>query len=194
MSVVVGIKDGGVVYLGADTQTTIGSNRQQHSLNEVGYKIHRFENGILFGACGSVQTTQVLLANLEIFTLDENGKLTKSWIVKEIIPKMRKILQDAKLLDEDGAMENSFVLAHGDKAYCVYAQFRVVARNDTLSIGAGRGAALYALNQTDIQKTVRERLIEAMEMSAKLVDSISAPYILIDTKNLEFEIVQGGKR
>ena len=193
MSVIVAVKENGVVYMGADSQTTVGNRWKRHCLNETGYKIHRFENGILLGSCGAVQTTQLLLSNPDIFTLDENGTLTKRWIVTKIVPEIQKLLGREKLLNEDGGMENSLVLAHGDKAYALHSYFRVLAKSDFFAIGAGRSSALYALTEQD-GKTVRERLFKAMEMSTELVDSISSPYVFIDTKNLQFELVQGEKR
>ena len=46
MSVIVAIKEDGVVYMGADSQTTAGMRKRSY-LNETGFKIIRLENGML---------------------------------------------------------------------------------------------------------------------------------------------------
>ena len=39
---------------------------------------------------------------------------------------------------------------------------------------------------------VKERLLKALIESAKHTESVSGPYVLIDTKNLEYEVVDKG--
>ena len=64
MSVIVAIKENGVVYMGADSQTTTG-RRKLNDLNETAYKITRFENGMLVGFCGRVAAKQAILSILK---------------------------------------------------------------------------------------------------------------------------------
>ena len=193
MSVVVCIKEGDTVYLGADTQTTLGSRKKLHFINETGFKIKRTDEGILLGACGAVQTTQFLYADPDIFRLNENGELTKEWIVNEIVPKAWKKMKEEKLLDEDGYLESIFLLAYKDKVYQINHDLRVISRGGAFAIGAGQDFSAYPLMGEE-GLGIRERMLKAMEICGENSDSISAPYIFIDTKNLEYEIVEGGKR
>ena len=66
MSVIVAVKENGVVYMGADTQTTSG-RKKHNGLNETAFKIHRLENGILVGFCGKVAAKQTTLSLQGLF-------------------------------------------------------------------------------------------------------------------------------
>lgn len=189
MSVVVAVKEKGVVYMAADTQTT-GGDYMRHNLNEVGFKIKRLENGILLGLCGSVRSEQVLAYTEDVFTLDENGALTKEHLVNEVLPCLYNALGDRGLLKKNGRMDSSCLVAYKDALYQVRADFQVIKRTEYAAIGSGLDRALYALSErTDLP--VRERLYQAVSMSAEKIASVSGPYLLIDTAKAEFEIVQG---
>ena len=49
----------------------------------------------------------------------------------------------------------------------------------------------YALSS---EGNVKDRILQALSSSAKRTESVSGPFVLIDTKKLEYEIVDmGGK-
>ena len=87
MSVIVAIREGDTVYMGADSQRS-SNIRISRGFNESFYKITRFENGILAGFCGPAAVKQRILSEKDIFTLDEDGVLTKKHIVNSVIPKL----------------------------------------------------------------------------------------------------------
>ena len=186
MSVIVAIKENGVVYLGADTQTSAGRKKHNH-LNETGYKIVRLDNGILVGFCGRVASKQVILAIKEIFTLDENDTLTKKHIVKEIVPKLVNKMEQIGD-EESGSLDVSILLAYKDKMYKITSNLDVVHLNEIASTGAGRYYVHYALFGMP-NLPVKERLLKALVESARRTESVAGPYVLIDTKNLEYEVV-----
>ena len=188
MSVVVAVKKDGVIYMGADSLTTVG-NRKFHALNETGYKITRLESGILVGCCGEVSSCQSVTNTPNLFTLDENGTLTKKHIVTNIVPKLLEIYTELGKI-EKGKTENTMLLAYKDKLYCINSNFLVSKYNDFVSIGAGKSYALYHLSNGDL--STKTRLLSALKESAKRTDSVGEPFVLIDTKNLEFEVVEGG--
>lgn len=189
MSVIVAIKENGVVYMGADSQTTAG-RRKYNQLNETAYKIARLNNGILVGFCGRVDAHQLILSMENVFTLDEQGELTKGHIVKEIVPKLvDKIEQIGN--EERGSLDVSIMLAYKDKLYKITAGLDVIHLNENGSDGSGRNLANYFLFEMK-NLSVKERILRALEESAKWNDSVSGPYVLIDTKNLEYEVVDMG--
>ena len=186
MSVIVAVKENGIVYLGADSQTTAGS-KKRHLLNETSYKLQRLENGILVGFCGRVAAKQIVLTMHDLFTLDEQGKLTKRHIVTEIIPKlMDKIEQIGD--EEEGSLDLTILLAHKDSLYKITSKLDVVKLNEVGGSGAGVNFISYNLiNGKDLP--VKERILKALTASAKRADSVAGPYVLIDTDKLEYEIV-----
>lgn len=191
MSVIVAVKENGTIYMGADSQTTAGS-RKHNGLNETSYKVVRLGDGMLVGFCGRVAAEQTILSMREVFTLDANGELTKRHIVKEIVPKL--VDKMGQIGDEEsGALDVSILLAHKDKLYRITSELDVIHLCESGSSGAGRGFVNYAL-QGMKNLPVRERILRALIVSAKRTESVGGPYVLIDTQNLDYEVVDmGGK-
>ena len=143
MSVIVAIKENGVVYMGADSQTSAGKTKE-HRLNETGFKVTRLENGMLVGFCGRVAVRQAILSIAsEVFTLNESGKLDKAHIVKEIIPKFAKYL-NSEGDEENGTLGVSVLLAHKDELYQITTDLDVLHLNEYSASGAGKMYAFYA--------------------------------------------------
>lgn len=192
MSVVVGIKKDGVFYLGADTQITSG-NLIMRGTDKEGYKIKDMGNGLLCCAVGNCDITGNICMHDELFVLPKDG-LTKRFVVKEFAPKVLQIIKDEKLVDEikEGSpdIECGLVLVYKDKCIMLRSDLTVWEVDDALAIGSGKSAAYASLtmsNKTD----VREKLIDALNAASDLITSVSAPYVLIDSKNLEYEIIGG---
>ena len=186
MSVIVAVKENGVVYMGADTQTSAGKIKYNF-INETEYKIKRLDNGVLIGFCGSVAAEQVI--SKDIFTLDEDGRLTKAHIVKEIIPKLiDKMGQIGEI--EKGEMNVSALIAHNEALYRINSNLDVIKLNENGKAGSGLYYVDYALSLKDLP--VRERILKALVESARRTDTVSGPFILIDTKNKTYEIVDMG--
>lgn len=191
MSVIVAIKENGIVYMGADSQTTAGIYKRAY-LNENAFKVARLSNGMLLGFCGMVRTKQAMLGKEDVFTLDENGELTKKHIVQNIIPKLVGMI-DANGDEQNGEIEVSILLAHKDKLYKITSKLDVLALNEFARSGSGFVYVNYALMGMK-HLPVRERILKALTQSAKWADAVSGPYVCIDTKNLEYEVVDmGGK-
>lgn len=191
MSVIVAVKENGVVYMGADTQTTMGV-KKRNGLNETAVKIHRLENGILVGFCGKVAAKQDILSIKDIFVLDENSDLNKKHIVNHIIPKL--VDKMGQIGDEEmGSLDVSIILAYKDKLYRITASLSVICLNDNAKAGAGAYFVNYYLQERK-DLPVKNRIIKSLMASAKQCDSVGGPYVLIDTKNLEYEIIDMGGR
>ena len=188
MSVIVATSENGVVYMGADTQTTVSINRVNR-LCEASHKIVRLENGMLVGFCGRVAVKQTLLSLEDVFVLDERGELNKKHIVETILPTLTS--KKESIGDENGNMCVSILLAHKDKLYKITSEFEVVRLTKFARLGAGSNHTNYAMiERTDLAP--RERILLALRESAKRTESVSGPYILIDTKALTYEIVDMG--
>lgn len=185
MSVIVAIKENGVVYMGADSQTTTGSYKTV-STNQSAVKINRLANGILAGFCGRVAVKQEILSMDGVFTLDEEGNLTKRHIVTQIIPRLADKL-DLFSDEESGELSVSIVLAHKDKLYRIGTDLSVIKLNSFTSSGAGRDFTYYAIESTKGQ-AVKDRILTALYESAMRCDSVCPPFVLIDTQSLEYEI------
>lgn len=116
MSIILAVKESGVVYMGADTQTTRGDTKD-FFLNEVGYKITKTPNGELVGVCGKETVKQTLLSRRGLFSTDEDGRLMKKHIVTEIVLQTINLLREGGWLTRDGTIDASILLAHKDAIY-----------------------------------------------------------------------------
>jgi ATP-dependent protease HslVU (ClpYQ) peptidase subunit len=186
MSVIVAVKENDVVYMGADSQTSIGGNKI-HVLNESGFKIVRQDNGVPVGMCGDVGGHNAVTTEKNFVSLDENGMLTKKHIVNEIIPKL--LSPSLKLYDEKKQdLSISLILAFKDKLYKIMSNLTVIKCNTHTSSGSGKSYTRYDL-YAHSELPVKERIVKALRSSANRDASVGAPFVLIDTKNLEYEIV-----
>lgn len=189
MSVIVAVKENGTIYMGADSQTTTG-RRKRNGLNETAYKITRLENGMLVGFCGKVAAKQAILSMEDVFVLDKEGGINKKHIVKEIVPKLVDKMQ--LIGDEDsGALDVSILLAYKDKLYRITSGLDVLNLNECGRSGAGADFTnWYLFGEKNL--SIRERILKALVASAKRTESVGGPYVLIDTQNQKFEVVDMG--
>ena len=187
MSVIVAVKENDVVYMGADSQTSIGGNKI-HVLNESGFKIVIQENGVLVGMCGDVGGHNAVTTQKNFVSLDENGSLTKKHIVNEIIPKL--LNPNLKIYNEKKQdLSISLIIAFRDKLYKIMSNLTVIRCNTYTSSGSGKNYTRYDMYaHSDLP--VKERIVKALRSSANRDSSVGAPFVLIDSKNLEYEIVE----
>ena len=192
MSVVVGIKKDGVFYLGADTQITNG-DMIFRDFSEEGLKIKNMGNGLLCCMVGTCAVTENICTYEELFVLPEDG-LSKRFVAEEFAPKVFQLVKDEKLVDEikEGKpnIECGLALVYKDKCIILRSDLTVWEVNDTFAIGSGKPAAYASMTVSD-KTDVREKLVDALNAASDLITSVSAPYLLIDSKNLEYEIIGG---
>ena len=192
MSVVIAVKHGDRILFGADTQATCGSDKfNQLSPND--FKVTKFDNGILMSWTGDTQTNQFILAHPEWFTLDEKKGLTKEHIVTKILPQMYEALEEEELLEEADRgtpplIKGSILLAYQDKLFEICRDFQVLRYEDYQASGSGSNCIHYGVSKIDKSKDINEQILHLLRISAKFDANVSAPFILIDTKGLEYTV------
>lgn len=191
MSLVVAYKRNGVIYMGADTQSSTGTTIDR-ALNESGFKITRLANGMLIGICGRIKGHQRIIAQKKWFDVSEKDTFDKRYIVKNIIPELSVLMKD---ISEDKDARNSsmsvrILIAWKDKLFVVSSYFEVFECANYAAIGAGDDYAKYSLSLIKGEDDINEQLLRALRVGACFDSSISAPYILIDNKDKEYKIVE----
>ena len=192
MSLVVAYKKDGTVYMGADTQSSRGSEISR-TLNASGFKISKLPSGILMGVCGLVKGHQKILTQKNWFELPEGKKLDKRYIVKNIIPKLSELMKGIKE-DKDArhsSMEVCLLLAQADRLFMISNQYTVFESHSYAAIGAGADYSEYCLSRAEEADDVHEGLLKALRAGAHFDSTVSAPYVLIDTKDREYAVVEG---
>ena len=193
MSLVVAIKKDDVVYLGADTRTTRGE-RVRSNLAEEDLKIHRM-GSCFVGTAGSVANLQLMTNHPEWFEL--KGKpLTKKFIVQNIIPKYYDLVKEMGKLDIDEENKElpkcdcTFLVTDGKKLFQIDDDFEVIELSKYGQIGCTENIALtFMLNAFD-DYSPNDMILKTLRTSAYRNDGVGAPYVLINTRDNEFEIVE----
>ncbi len=201
MSVIFAIKQGDTVYMGADTQTTISRNgshtgkefftdAQNHY--EGNYKIIKLSNGVLIGYTGEAFFGQRMLVHSEWFDDVPKEGLSKRYIVEKVLPKLFETFKNEGLIDLDSGeieMDLSMLIAYKDKLIRFDRNFDIVDVDRYGVVGSGQIFGLPSMIDTKFD--ARSAIIEALRISAGYDLYVDAPFTLIDTKLLEFEIAEG---
>jgi ATP-dependent protease HslVU (ClpYQ) peptidase subunit len=83
------------------------------------------------------------------------------------------------------------LLAYKDTLYEICSSFVVIKYDNFQTLGEGCDWAIATLANTKSTDDVNERIIKALTISQKHCVKVGAPFLLIDTKNQEFKLVEG---
>ena len=196
MSILLAVKKNNTVYMATDTREIVSGNKR-NNLCEASFKIQKQDNGMLVGITGDRFTRQTLFANSDVFTLNKKGKLTKKHIVTEIVPQIIDLLDAHEMLvqNEDGfiGMKARIILAYQESMFEICAGFLVIKYEDLQALGEASSGAEVVLFNSKPDDDVEERLIRALDVASKYCLTVGAPYLLINTKDLEYTVVKGDK-
>ena len=192
MSVVIAVKEGNRIWFGADTQSTCDTDKYNH-LSSVDYKVNKMENGVLLSWTGATLMKQFIFSHTEWFSLDEKGELTKKHIVTKIIPQIYQALEEEDLLEKgtDGyppLMTGTILMAYKDRLFEICRDFEVIRYEDYQASGCGSKAVLYGLSKMDKTKDINEQILQLLRISEKHDSCVSAPFIFIDTQDLNYTV------
>ena len=198
MSVIAAIKKNGCIYMVCDTLCSSG-DRQYTQIGEENRKIYQLQNGMIIGNSGRAFFAHMTESDTEIFTVPDDGELTKEYVVTTIIPKLIKCYKDNNLLEKSEnnstVAPNHYILVYKDKMFTINARFRVEKNEHYTCIGSGTGealAGLIALDAEDItdRDEINKRLIRIVKISASHKKSVGGPFYLFDSQKQEFELVE----
>ena len=193
MSLVVAIKKDDVVYLGADTRTTRGE-RVRSNLAQEDLKIHKMGECFVGGA-GAVSTIQLLTSHPEWFEL--KGKpLTKKFIVQNVLPKYYDLVKRMEKLEISEQRKAAprcgcvFIVTDGKGLFMICDDFEVVELSKYAQIGCTDDIALSFMLNAPKDYSPNDIILKALRTSAYRNDGVGAPYVLINTGDKKFEIVE----
>ena len=192
MSIVLACKKDGVIYLASDTRDIFGEKKVSR-LSPSTYKIVPLEGGLILSLAGERKTEDVIKAYSEIFTLNDEGKLTKEHIVKKIVPELIGALKEQEVYEtpEDDLpyMKAQIMLVHEGELFEICSNFMVIKYESFLAIGHSSHALGAILNMEEYE-TPNECLISALDITATYNQDVMRPYVLIDTSKKTFSIVR----
>ena len=192
MGAVFAIEKDGVVYLGADTQTTYGSREKRAHLSPGSLKLLALPNGIILGRVGKVHSTQYIWAHPEWFTLPKDGVLTKQHVVNEIVPHIYHCFRDNDLFKHDKesplSMGNALLLAYKDKLFVINERLGVVVVEHYAAIGAGDDFVQYGLSHMDKTRPIQGEIKRLLRLAATCCASVGAPFAFVDTLSRKIKL------
>ncbi len=192
MSLVIAVKKGDTVYFGADTQTTCGRHKD-NILREFNYKVQKLPNGVLLSTTGSVRSKQLVLAHPELFAFDEKKGLTYEFLATKTVPKLYALFKEENALEnKDGEMVKTgtrLLIAWKDRLFEI-AQDLTIYRYEYYQATGYMGTAQYALQNFDYSRDVNAQILRALQTGAKFTDSVSGPYVFINSKDLTYSVVE----
>lgn len=179
--------------MGSDTRI-IYNTYKKSELCEVNYKIRKLNNGLLIGITGDRIFRQTIFAFPEVFTLDKQYGLTRKHLVKIIIPKLINILNNNRLIVNTSgkapSMKGQILLAYHGELFEVCSNFCVYKFQDFQALGiASESAQAVLINQQNVDN-VNELILNALRTTTKNSQLVGPPYLLIDTKTNEYQIIK----
>lgn len=177
MSIIIAYRKGDRFYLGADTRSSAGSTIST-AVAPFDQKIHAFENGLLVGLTGSARLAKKILVQEELFKLPPEG-LTAEDIATRLAPKLCELYTK-----EDDSC--GMILARKDRCILIRDNLDILEISDFAAIGCGKYYAFPYLYRAAPDCDANALLLEAMRCAAKYDSSVGAPFVLVNTKDLQF--------
>ena len=195
MSVVVAIKSGDKVYIGADSQVTKGGSRVSLS-NPNNYKIWKVKGAknCIMGHVGAVRNACVIrvMDNIvrEIDVLKDN--VDYEYVVNYVIPIIIDELKERSYIKDEvfSGMDSSFIFAYKSNLYIIGSDASVLEIDDYCAIGSGESEAIGSLSTTSKDNNPKERILKAIKASATHDIYVDYPIVITDTKSTEFDIIK----
>ena len=189
MSVVVAIPKDGVIYFGADTQTTMDNTKYQIT-DEHLLKLHIIGNWVV-GSCGNCASIQI---GLNILNQLKDLPLTKNMLVNEFMPRFIKEAKDRNLIFSSESIEKnqmafpSLLIGCKDKLYAINgcSIFKAVT---PYSIGTGGMYLLNSINYDNQNLDVNDIIADAIRKYGSTNLYVNKGVTFANTSDLKLEVL-----
>ncbi len=180
MSVIIAIKDNDRFVVGCDTR--VSSNKLYFDDYNMCPKAFHINENTIVACAGST-----CLANIVGSHLEEMDNISRETIISELLPNLSKELRGTPYIDND-YLDGELMIAHKDKCFIVASNYNVLDVQDYGAIGSGGVTALSSLYTTEKQGYSPEaRILIAIEVTGKLISSVSQEAYTGDTKGEKFK-------
>jgi ATP-dependent protease HslVU (ClpYQ) peptidase subunit len=193
MSLIIAVKHDNIIYMGADTQTTAGTARV-NGINKKRYKIKTYEQGVLLGVSGRLTNSAHLYLHDEWFNIPQDEKLTHAYILNNIVNPFYKELEALKKLgknyDDTKSFGCSLIIAKDDKMFKIEQSGAILEIPYFVAIGSG-SEYVYPFFRYPMPGKPVDKMLQALKITSIYEPTVHAPYVLIDSKHLTFNIIEG---
>jgi len=189
---VIACKEKDRVLVAFDTQRTYGELKYRGAIGGSGGNVQHFRRGITIGFAGATVVKEALTFHEEWFDALGDEKLTKRFLVTEIMPALFLQLSARGQLDEDSLrcgrakMDGTFLIAQGNELFYLDSDFSVLRVKEYAVIGRGSVIALGYLDGLEASANKGSTMLQALRDAGKRLNTLSGPYYLTDTAKREF--------
>ena len=176
MTAIVGLVDKGTAWLGGDSGSFRGWDRDVHP----GGKLFRVGE-VMIGLAGSAVDAQTIQYGVKLPEI--HGGDLKAWTVQSLVPEVKRALKErARVTTKDGLenWESTFLVAVRDRVFRVGSEFYVGERDDPYyAVGCGADFALGVLYAT--KGAPKKRLEAALNAAAYFSAGVHPPFTFAST-------------
>jgi ATP-dependent protease HslVU (ClpYQ) peptidase subunit len=187
MTCIIGLENGGVVWMGGDSAGTAGNMHQRVRRDKKVFVRGEF----LFGFCGSFRMGQLLKHKLVLPEKQQGGN-DVSYMVNEFVTSVRNCLEEEnKNLSDEDKLTPYFLVGYRGKLYNIQPDYQVAQAEDGFeAVGSGADIAIGAMHASKSVKNCKKRITQALEASARNNAAVRPPYTILSLKNGDFGDVE----
>lgn len=184
MTCIVGLVEGGEIYIGADSIGISGLNYSVRADKKVFAR-----DGLIIGSAGSFRTYQTIQYRLK-FPKHPEGMEDHCYLCTLFVDAMRAALKAAGTSTEENeeeAQNNNLILGYRGNLYEIQTDYQVVQTYEPfMATGCGEKSALGALYILDMMDLPPEEKVElALKASAASCAGVCGPYTILTSKETE---------
>lgn len=193
MSVIIGYKNEGKVYIATDTRRGY-RNYNYSSMTESALNVFSLPNNILCGVSKLNNKLHIQAVCEKWFEPLGNDMLTKRFIVENIVPKLYALMESHNLIENSkngySNFKASIILAQNDKLFCIDSDFSVFEIPKFCIIGDAAEGAYARIVTYKGEIPVSEMLRLAIADAQYFYQTVKKPYLLFTTDSKEMQILE----
>lgn len=194
MASIIAIEKDGVVYMGTDA-VKHRCDVKYYMTKESNLSIHKMNNGILIATLGLAALAQQMWLHDEWFTVEENEKFDKKFIVTKILPKFYDAIKDHRAWKERNEVkeiDTGFIIAYKSDIYLVLGDLSVKkCKNIACMSNEDEDMLFYAFASTYMEnnpdKCPEDVIKETYKFAVPRNRSVNSHGYIINTRDLEFK-------
>lgn len=191
MTLVIGLKDKGKVWFGADSFSSSSFYGINTTINKV-FKSKGCDR-LMIGICGSHRQADILEFNELIDKVDvlENKNIDRGYMVTKVVPKVSSLFKagGCEGVDSGEVYGGTFLFAVNDDLFKMQSDYSIItSKNDYMCIGSGMYHADGSMETTkDMDMSPQDRIRLALESTEHHQLNVRRPFVIMN--NVDDEVI-----
>ena len=195
MSLIVALKQNGVVYMGSDSLACrIGTKHYLTNPNNYRiFKVKGCENMLMALDGRIVENNVAKCSYLVPESVALKGDIDFEFMVNDFVPHLFDMFDERHILKRDDDMyecESDMLVAYEETLFEIFNDGAVLEIDDYAAIGSGDEEALGSLMSTTDIEDPKERILIALRAGLRDKKRVAYPLIISNTADCEFEVIE----